>query len=140
MRAGPRRPDAFLIRAVIQKAFIVAACAMLPPLLASFDIAHPQVWRMSSAVAGLLQAGWLVSWLARRTRVKGMPTSKMLMANLSAQAAISVYLLIGASGTLFPAGPGHFLAGVSLILVCSGIAYQEAIVFLLQRDLEERGR
>ena len=124
--------DAFLIRGVIQKGFIVVACSMLPPLLAYSDIPQTVIWRLSSLAAGILQAIWLISWVARRMQVKGLPTSVFLVINLSLQVLTSIYLLLGASGLFFPAGPGHFLIGVTLILVWSGIAYQEGIVFLLQ--------
>jgi hypothetical protein len=132
--------DAFLIRAVIQKSFIVAFCAMLPPLLSFAAIPHETVWQLSSLVAGLMQALWLIAWMARRMRVKGVPTSTLLILNLSAQVLTSIYLFVGASGKAFHAGPGHFMIGVTLILAWSCIAYQEAIVFLLQRDIAEKVR
>ncbi len=124
--------DAFLIRGVVQKGFIVTACSMLPPLLAYTDLSHPTIWRLSSLVAGVLQALFLVTWVARRRVVTGVPTSKWLVVNLFLQLLTAVYLLLGATGLFFQAGPGHFLIGVTLILFLSGIAYQEALVFLLQ--------
>jgi hypothetical protein len=124
--------DAFLIRGVVQKGFIVAACAMLPPLLAYCDLPQPAIWRFSSLIAGLLQGLFLATWIARRRKVTKIPTSNWLLVNLSLQFLTAVFLLVGATGLFFAAGPGAFLIGVTLILFLSGIAYQEALVFLLQ--------
>lgn len=126
--------DAFLIRAVIQKGFIVTGCALLPPLLASLEISHAAAWQISSFAAGFLQALWLWSWLSRRMRVRGLPTSRPLVINLSLQVAVSVYLLLGASGYAYAAGPAHFMIGVTAILFLSAFAYQEAVVVLLESD------
>jgi hypothetical protein len=130
--------DAFIIRGVVQKAFIVAACSMLPPLLAYCDLSHPTIWRLSSLVAGVLQGLFLVTWLSRRRVVKGIPTSKWLALNLFLQLLLAAFLIVGATGKAFEPGPGPFLIGVTLILVLSCIAYQEALVFLLQGDRSKK--
>jgi hypothetical protein len=132
--------DAFLIRGVVQKGFIVAACSMMPPLLAYCDLSHPTIWRLSSLAAGGLQALFLVTWISRRRVVKGVPTSKWLALNLFLQLLTAAYLIVGATGKAFEPGPGPFLIGVTLILVLSCIAYQEALVFLLQGDRSKERR
>lgn len=126
--------DAFIIRGVVQKAFIVAACSMLPPLLAYCDLSQSAIWRLSSLVTGALQALFLVTWLSRRRVVKNIPTSKWLALNLFLQLLVAAFLIVGATGKAFEPGPGPFLIGVTLILVLSCVAYQEALVFLLQGD------
>ena len=132
--------DAFVIRGVVQKAFIVAACSMLPPLLAYCDLSHPTIWRLSSLVAGVLQALYLVTWLSRRRAMKGIPTSKWLALNLILQLLLAAFLTVGATGKAFEPGPGPYLIGVTLMLVLSCIAYQEALVFLLQVDQGKKRR
>jgi hypothetical protein len=132
--------DAFVIRGVVQKAFIVAACSMLPPLLAYCDLSQPTIWRLSSLVAGVLQTLFLVNWLSRRRIVKGIPTSKWLVLNLFLQLLTVLFLIVGATGKAFEPGPGPFLIGVTLILVLSCVAYQEALVFLLQGDQSRKRR
>ena len=132
--------DAFLIRGVVQKGFIVAACAMLPPLLGYCDLSQSTIWRVSSLIAGVLQALFLVTWISRRRAVKGVPTSKWLVLNLSFQLLTAIFLIVGATGKVFEPGPGPFLIGVSLILFLSCIAYQEALVFLLEGDRSKEKR
>lgn len=132
--------DAFVIQGVVQKGFIVAACSMLPPLLAYCDLPHPAIWRISCVVAATLQALFLVSWIARRRAEKNVPTSKWLVGNLVAQLLTVVFLLVGSSERFFAAGPGPFLVGVTLILFLSAMAYQEALVFLLTDGRKRRAR
>jgi len=132
--------EAFLIRGVVQKGFIVAACSMVPPLLAYFDLAHSTIWRVSSLIAGALQVLFLATWVARRRTVSDIPTSKWLTLNLLLQLVTAIFLFVGATGLLFAAGPGAFLVGVTAILFLSGIAYQEALVFLLHDSPRKRSK
>jgi hypothetical protein len=132
--------EAFLIRGVVQKGFIVAACSMLPPLLAFCDLSHVTIWRLSSLIAGVLQALFLVTWITQRRVVTEIPTSNWLALNLFFQLLTAVFLIVSATGIFFEAGPGPFLIGVTLILFLSGIAYQEALVFLLQDSVAKKRR
>ena len=45
--------DAYFMISFIQPGFIVTAGALLPPLLALFDLAPDAIWRMSSAVSAV---------------------------------------------------------------------------------------
>ena len=131
--------DAFLIRGVVQKGFIVAVCSMIPPMLAFCELSHSTVWRLSSLIAGVLQALFLVAWIGRRRRVIGIPSSKWLVLNLFLQSLTAAFLIIGATGKFFEPGAGPYLIGVSLILFLSAFAYQEALLFLLH-DAPNRKR
>jgi len=126
--------DAFVVRGVVQKGFVVAASAMLPPLLFYCGLPQPLAWRIACAAAGLLQALCLLTWIPRRHAVKDVPTSAGLVFNLVAQLLTAGFLLAAASGEFFAAGPGAFMIGVTLILFLSAIAYQEALIFLLRGD------
>jgi hypothetical protein len=123
--------DAFLIHAVVQKGFIVAGCAMLPPLLSYAGLRPDVIWRVSSVVAAALQLLFLFSWVRRRRRLKGLPTSASLSVNLAAQCLLSVGLLISAAGWGYPSQLADFLIGLTAILFLSVFAYQEALVFIL---------
>lgn len=126
--------DAFVIRGVVQKGFVVAASAMLPPLLFYCGLPQPLLWRIASAVAGVLQALFLVTWIPRRHTAKNVPTSTGLVINLASQFLTAAFLLAAASGEFFAPGPGAFMIGVTLILFLSAVAYQEALIFLLRGD------
>ena len=122
---------AFLIRGVVQKGFIVAACSMLPPLLFFVGLPQSAIWRLSSMVAATLQGLFLLTWVGQRRKVKGIPTSNWLLANLFLQFMTAFFLMLNAIGVFAEAGPGPFLIGVTLILGLSAIAYQEALIYLL---------
>jgi hypothetical protein len=123
--------DAFLIQAVVQKGFIVAGCAMLPSLLTYAEVRTALIWKISSAVAGILQLLFLLGWIRRRRRIKGLPTTPPLVINLAAQVVLGIGLLFAAAGIAYPSELAVFLVGVTAILFLSIFAYQEALVFLL---------
>jgi hypothetical protein len=45
--------DAFLIRSALVSSLIVIVCALLPPLLALFELSAAIIWRLSSLSAGI---------------------------------------------------------------------------------------
>ena len=58
--------DAFVIRSVLMRSFIIAFSAMLPPTLALFDLSQSVIWRISSLFAALLLGLFNLTFLARR--------------------------------------------------------------------------
>jgi hypothetical protein len=52
----------------------------------------------------------------------------------------AIFLLVSATGMLFEAGPGAFMVGVTLILLWSGVAYHEALIFLLEGSSTKKRR
>jgi hypothetical protein len=68
--------EVFFIRAVLARSFMVAACAMLPPLLALFNLPHSTIWRVSSLIAAFLQGLFVFTWRARRRAVTDRPIPK----------------------------------------------------------------
>src|SRR4051812_16977069 len=104
---------------------------MLPPLLGYADVRLGLIWKISSGVAGFLQLLFLIGWLWRRRKIKGLPTTAPLIINLAAQGLLSIALLVAAAGFVYPSEIAAFLMGVTAILFLSVFAYQEALVFLL---------
>ena len=56
------RHDAFLIRSALVRSLIVIVCALLPPLLALFELPASTIWRMSSLAAAILIALFTLIW------------------------------------------------------------------------------
>ena len=57
--------DVYLIRTVLMRSFIVAISAMMPPLLALFDLSQSVIWRVSSLIAALLQGLYVLTFRLR---------------------------------------------------------------------------
>jgi hypothetical protein len=123
--------DALVVRAVVEKGFIVAGCSMLPTLLIYCHLSPGTIWRVSSLVAGSLQALFLVTWTLKRRALPNFSISKWFVLNLVLQLLTAIFLLAGATGMFFEADPGAFMVGVTLILLWSGVAYHEALIFFL---------
>lgn len=71
--------DLFFVRSVLLRSFTVIVCAMLPPTLALFDLPHPTIWRISSLIAGLLQAVFVLTWPMRRRSISDVPITKWIL-------------------------------------------------------------
>jgi hypothetical protein len=54
--------DAFLIRSALVRSLIVIVCALLPPLLALFELSPAIIWRLSSFSAAVLIALFTLLW------------------------------------------------------------------------------
>jgi hypothetical protein len=54
--------DAFLIRSALMRSLIVIICALLPPLLALFEIQASVIWRTSSFIAAGLITVFTLVW------------------------------------------------------------------------------
>src|SRR5271167_2063871 len=54
--------DAFLIRSALVRSLIVIVCALLPPLLALFELPTSAIWRVSSLTAAVLVALFTLFW------------------------------------------------------------------------------
>src|ERR1700688_2500124 len=67
------RLDVLVTRIFIQLGFIVAAGAMLPPLLSLLSLPPDLIWRMSSIAAAVPSFLFAVTYPSRRHAASGMP-------------------------------------------------------------------
>ena len=58
---GVSNYDVFIIRAVLLRSFIVICCALLPASLALFDLSQSAIWRVSSIVAAVMHALFILT-------------------------------------------------------------------------------
>lgn len=87
--------DAFLIRSALVSSLIVIVCALLPPLLALFELSAAIIWRLSSLSAGILIALFtLLTQLIIRPMATGKPISKTAHAYHGVQLLTAMFLLM----------------------------------------------
>ena len=115
--------DAFLIRSALIRSVIVIICALLPPLLALFDIDARIVWRASSFVAAALIAAFTLAW---PTLVRRNATSRPLSVTAKVYHAIQLLtalLLLTVAVGAFPFfAPGLFVSGLTAFMLTSWIS------------------
>lgn len=114
--------DVFMIRAVLLRSFIVTCSALLPPALVLFDLSHSVIWRISSIVAALLQALFVLTYRMRRRALKeAPPTWALVIHGLGVLTAIS--LLMNALGVFGTPAAGPFVISITAFLIFSFYAY-----------------
>jgi hypothetical protein len=128
--------EILITRIFIQLGFIVAAGALLPPLLALFELKPAVIWRTCSLIASVPSFIFAVTYPSRRRIASGVPTPVAIMADVVVLTSISVMLFLSAAGIGVEAGAGPYAASLTFILFLSGYAYLQALNLLLQVHLD----
>jgi len=134
--AGLSRLDRFLAKTVMSHVFVLTAAALLPVLLALYDIPETWIWRISAVLFALPMLSLQVSFPHRRRGVVGQGPPP---------AIFWVFVVFGAAVTL--AMPGYVLAGLpfsaaayitalTIDFFTVVFAYLVALDVILQQPLE----
>ena len=111
---------------------MTAGFAMLPPLLAMFELSPSTIWRASSLVAATLQVLFILTWLVRRRAVTDKPFPRLSVANVVFQMLTALFLVVNSLGLFFEPSGGPFSAGVTAFMISAVIAYMIALGGLLK--------
>jgi hypothetical protein len=130
------RLDVLVTRIFIQLGFIVAAGAMLPPLLALFSLPPGLVWRVSSFAAALPSCLFAVTYPSRRRAASGVRTPFVIWIDVFILLGAALVLACNAVGVGFPPGAGPFATALTAILFLSGWAYLQALNILLRPHID----
>lgn len=92
--------DRYLAKTLLIHLFLVTAGALLPPLLALFDIAEAAVWKISAVLFGLSMLSHLLTYPHRRRKAVGKGPPPRVFAifvglGSAVTAAMLVYILCG---------------------------------------------
>jgi hypothetical protein len=92
--------DRYLAKTVLIHLFLLTAGALLPPLLALFNIAEDAVWKISAALFGLSMLSHLLTYSHRRRKAVGKGPPPLVFAiyiglGSAAIVAMLVYILCG---------------------------------------------
>lgn len=99
--------DRYLAKTVMSYIFVLAAGALLPTLLALFDIQEVWIWRISAALFGAPMLALQISYPYRRERMVGRKPPPAILA---------VFVVLGSASTL-----------AMLVYILSGQAYSAAV-------------
>jgi hypothetical protein len=132
--------DILITRIFIQLGFLVAAGAMLPPLLALFSMPHPLIWRLCSLCSGVPFFLFAVTYPARRRVASGAGAPLAIWIDVILLASAALVLLGNGAGLGFTPAPGPFAGALTGILFISGWAYLQALNTLLGQHLNQNGK
>ena len=124
--------DAFLIRSALVRSLIVIVCALLPPLLALFELPSVLIWRVSSISATALIALFTICWpFVIRRMATTRPLSRTARAYHSVQLLTALYLAAVGIGNFIEPGAGQFAAGISVFMLTSWISVLLSVEIVL---------
>jgi hypothetical protein len=114
------RYDVFLIRSALMRSLIVIICALLPPLLALFEIPPHLIWRTSSLIAAGLIAGFTLAWPTTiRRHVTNLPLSPAAKVYHALQLLAALLLLALALGAFPNLVSGYFIGALTVFMITS---------------------
>jgi hypothetical protein len=131
--------DLWIVRNVLFRSFIVVACAMLPPLLALYELSHSTIWRLSSLITAVLLV--LSAFVSLRIRIASkLQLSNVFLALLLVQILTMIFLLMIALGIFFEPAAGHFAVGVTAIMLTAISGYLASLTVLFRGHPTEKKR
>lgn len=124
--------DILITRIFIQLGFMVAAGAMLPPLIGQFSASEAMIWRGSSAPVAFPSILFACTYPSRRQAASGVRTPVAVWIDVVLILSFSLVLVCEALGVLGGSGSGPYAAALSGILGVSAWAYLQALNTLLR--------
>jgi hypothetical protein len=134
------RLDVLVTRIFIQLGFIVAAGAMLPPLLMLLSLTPSLMWRVSSIAAAVPSFLFAVTYPRRRRAASGVRTPFVIWIDVLVLLVAALILACNAVGVGFEPSAGPFAAALTAILFLSGWAYLQALNILLRPHVDRLNR
>jgi hypothetical protein len=126
--------DSYFTLSFMQAGFIVTAGALLPQLLALYDMPNASVWRASSVIVAVAILVFVVMTPRRRRVATSEPVPFYVGLLLFLQFIAGVYLLLNAVGWPSPPSLAPFALALTLMLFTTGIAYLIALARALRGD------
>lgn len=93
--AGLSSLDRFLTRTVVGHLFVLAAGALLPALLALYELPDAWIWKASAMIFGLPYLILLLTFPRRRRAATGKPTPQIVLATFVGLGSISLIAMVG---------------------------------------------
>jgi len=128
--------DRYLTKTVIIHIFVLTAGALLPAVLALYDLPEKSIWQVSSVLFGLPMLSLQATYPYRRRKVIGAPVPPAIMA---------VFVVLGFVVTLamlvcvlagFPYGAGAYIPAVTIDFFTVLFAFLTALEVILQQPVK----
>jgi hypothetical protein len=128
--------DRFLAKTVLTHIFLLAAGALLPPLLALYDFAESWIWRTSALLFGLPMLFVLLTYSRRRRKAVGKGPPRVVFAvfvvfGAAVLAAMMVYVLAG-----LPYSAAAYVTALAINFFTTAFAFITAMDVILQQPAD----
>jgi len=132
--------DRYLAKTLLTHLFLLTAGALLPPLLALFDIAEVAVWKISAALFGLSMLSHLLTYPHRRRKAVGKGPPLLVFAILVGlgSAAIMAMLVYVLCGLRYEAAA--YITALAVNFFTVAFAFVTALDVVMQQSVDEVDR
>jgi len=118
------RFDALVARFFMVWGFSIAYGAMLPPLLAAFDLSQPLIWRTSCVIMGLVLIVLSIAYPLLRRRATGRRPPRFVYGQSTAGVIIAIVLFADAAEPFrLPLGSAIYLAVLTFTLAQASVGF-----------------
>jgi hypothetical protein len=123
--------DALVARLFMVWGFTVTYAAMLPAVLAAYDLPAPVVWRVSSIVSGLSLLVVNLGYPLMRMRATGERTPMHVWLHVGVALLIGLILVLNALEPFPRTAPAIYMSAITLYLVQASFAFIQHFGFML---------
>jgi hypothetical protein len=126
--------DRFLTRTVVGHLTLLAAGALLPAILALYDLAEPWIWKTSALLYGLPMLALLLSYHRRRLAVTGKRAPPVVLAVFVGLASLSIAAMIGYVFWNFAHPAAAYASALTVNFVTTAYAFVMALEVILSEQ------
>lgn len=128
--------DRYLAKTVLTNLFVLTAGALLPPLLALYDLSEPSIWRVSAVLFGLPMLALLLTYPWRRRKVAGRGPPPAVLAvfvvlGSGVVAAMLIYDVVG-----FRYGAAAYVTALVVNFLTLAFAFITALDVIMQQPAD----
>lgn len=128
--------DTYLAKTVLSNLIVLSGGALLPPLLALYDVAEGRLWRVSAVLFGLPMLFLLLTYPHRRRKAVGAGPPVIVFAifvvfGSAVLIAMMIYVLAG-----FQYGAAAYVTSIVVNFFACAFAFVTALDVILQQPIE----
>jgi hypothetical protein len=128
--------DRFLAKTVLIQLFVLTAGALLPPIIALYDVSENFVWRTSASLFALTMLSLLLSYPYRRRKAvgKGPPAVIFAIFVVCGAAVIAAMLVCVLSG--LPYSAAAYITALAINFFTTAFAFVTALDVVMQQPID----
>jgi len=128
--------DRYLAKTVLIHLFVLTAAALLPPLLALYDISERRIWRDSAVLFALPMLSHLLTYPHRRRKVVGKaPPPAVFAVFVIFGSAVIVAMLVYVLGG-FQYGAAAYITALAVNFFTLAFAFVTALDVIMRQPLD----
>lgn len=128
--------DRFLAKTVMMHIFVLTAAALLPALLALYDIPENWIWRISSVLFALPMVLIQATYPSRRLKVVGKGPPPAIFAVFVVLGAVATLAMLGYVLGGLPHSAAAYITALTIDFFTVAFAYVVALEVIMQQPLE----